>query len=365
MPASMKDIRTLLQAGIDPITNLPLKLGTGKECNTKQEMRKLFRIIDEQDAVNRYEWTNLPLNMSSQELERLLYYKGQLCFFYNKDLNEFFFMPYALNGTIDFYGRFNTIHPVPMTSGTTENDKKRYAQQLAYLSTLKLDCVYGPLVYEPTEDQLLNSTVLLFDYTRQLAQVCIPRYELQEPLLDIMSECIPYLRTYLAGGTGVKGVKVNDADEAQNVQEANRNLKDAALTGDFYVPIIAKLDLQELTESSNAKSEEYLETLQALDNLRLSLYGLENGGLFQKKAQMLDAEQAMNKTKGARAFDDGLAWRQHFCNIVNSIWGLGIWCQPKEVSVDVDLDGDGQELTNDYDNDSSGMEENYDDDSEV
>ena len=45
-----------------------------------------------------------------------------------KDLDEFYFMPYALDGTIDFYGRYNTIHPVPMTSGTDDKNGKAQAE---------------------------------------------------------------------------------------------------------------------------------------------------------------------------------------------------------------------------------------------
>ena len=105
----MPNLEALLAAGIDPKTGLPVKLASGTKCTLKNDIKKIVRIIDEQDAVNRYKWYNLPCNLSSQEVERLLYYKGQLCFFYFKELDEFYFMPYALDGTIDFYGRFNTI----------------------------------------------------------------------------------------------------------------------------------------------------------------------------------------------------------------------------------------------------------------
>ena len=77
--AKLPDLLTLLQAGINPKTGLPLALGDNK---FKKDMKALLRVIDEQDAVNRYTWYNLPCDISSEELERLLYYKGQLCFFY-------------------------------------------------------------------------------------------------------------------------------------------------------------------------------------------------------------------------------------------------------------------------------------------
>ena len=124
----LPNLEPIIAAGINPKTGLPIKFST--KCTLKEDVKKFLRLIDEQDAVNRFVWYNLPANITSQELERMLYYKGQLCFFYDKDLEEFYFMPYALDGTIDFYGRYNTVHPVPMTSGTDDKGNKAQAEYL-------------------------------------------------------------------------------------------------------------------------------------------------------------------------------------------------------------------------------------------
>ena len=58
------------QAGIDIKTGLPSRLVDG--CNQKASMKIIMRLIDEQDAVNRFKWYNLPCNISSEELESLL-----------------------------------------------------------------------------------------------------------------------------------------------------------------------------------------------------------------------------------------------------------------------------------------------------
>ena len=225
----LPEISTLLQAGIDPKTGLPLKFSSGCKALLKEDLKKFLRLVDEQDAVNRYVWYNLPANITSQELERMLYYKGQLCFFYDKNLEEFYFMPYALDGTIDFYGRYNTIHPVPMTSGTDDKGNKAQAQ---YLADLKLKCIYGIKTEVELKD-LTESTVLLHDYTKQLSQTIIQRANLQEPLLDVMAECIPFMRTSMLASTGIKGIRVNDADQQQNVYDGARSLENAALTGNI------------------------------------------------------------------------------------------------------------------------------------
>ena len=342
------------QAGIDPKTRLPLKFRSKKTL--KEDTKKFLRLIDEQDAVNRYVWYNLPCNITSQELERMLYYKGQLAFFYDKNLGEFYFMPYALDGTIDFYGRYNTIHPVPMTSGTEDKGNKAQAQ---YLANLKLKCIYS-IPLELTIDMLDNSAVLLHDYTKQLSQTIIPRCQVNEPILDTMADCVPFMHTSLLLGTGVKGVRVNDADQQENVEDANRSMEDAALTGNAFVPIVGSVEFQELTDGQLAKSEEFMLAMQSLDNLRLSGYGIDNGGLFEKKAHELQSEADINGGPVGLVLQDGLSIRQNFCNIVNNIWGTSIWCEPAENIMGADVNGDGLTYDRNEDGSHSGVENNND-----
>lgn len=349
------DVATLMKAGINPNTGLPVKLDIDETGATKSDIKKAMRIIDEQDAVNRYTWYNLPNNLSSQELERLIYYKGQLAFFYMKDLDQFFFMPYALDGTIDFYGRFNTIHPVPMTSGTTDEEKKQAKTQAEYLSKLKLKCVYGiKMPYDLKIEDLYDSAVLLYDYTKQLSETLISRQIINDPIIDIMAEILPYLRTSLLTGTGITGVRVNDADQSKSVMDGAKGMRDAAQSGKPWIPLVGNLEFQQLSGGSLIKAQDYLLALQSLDNLRLSTYGLENGGLFEKKAHMLESEQQMNSSNIGLVYQDGLAIRQNFCNIVNSIWNLGIWCMPSENETMADYNGDGL-LDNNTNSENSGI----------
>ena len=353
MGAKLPQLDVLWQAGIDPKTGLPLKFTSGAKCMLKEDIKKFLRLVDEQDAVNRYVWYNLPANITSQELERMLYYKGQLCFFWDEDLEEFYFMPYALDGTIDFYGRFNTIHPVPMTSGTEDKASKAQAQ---YLAEKKLKCVYGIKQDELTIEDYTKSTVLLHDYSKQLSQTILPRVTVNDPLLDVMAECIPFMRTNMIASTGIKGVRVPDADQAQNVVDGSRSLERAALTGNPWVPIVGNIEFQELTDVQLGKLQDYLLAMQSLDNLRLSGYGIDNGGLFEKKAHELQSEADINGGPVGLILQDGLSIRQNFCNIVNSIWGIGIWCEPAENIMGADINGDGLVYDRSEAGEHSGLE---------
>ena len=237
MGAKLPDIKTIIQAGIDPKTMMPIKLIENAESD-KNDFRRLFRIIDEQDAVNRYKWHNLPANISSEFLERMLYFKGQVCFFYFEELDEFFFLPFALDGTIDFYGRFNTIHPIPFAAGTTDDKLKDLVKkQETLLSLKKLIVIKEPKELEElTIEDFKNSAVILYDYQPQMnVNNIIPRQILNDCLLDQMSEIMPYMQTALLAGTGIKGMRVNDADAAAETERASKQIRYSALSKKLYV----------------------------------------------------------------------------------------------------------------------------------
>lgn len=343
------NVEPLLAAGIDPKTGLPVKATGSSPCNLKDNIKKLIRIQDEQDAVNRFTWYNLPDGLNSQMLERMLYYKGQLAFFYFEEVDKFYFMPYALDGGIDFYGRYTGVHPIPFSGGTTDEEKAQYDRQATILSQKKLKPIYD--VVTPAEllkeglSILDDSCVLLKDYTEQLSQTIISRQILNETIIDVEAECIPFMRTALIRATGVRGMRVGDQSEEANVAAANDSLLDAALTGKPNVPIVGTAEFQELNDGVVGKAEEFMMALQSLDNFRLSTYGLENGGLFQKRQHMLQSEQEMNAAGGGSVgliLQDGLSIRQRFCDIVNSIWGLGIWCDVSENASGADKNMDGE-----------------------
>ena len=350
MAPRLTDPRELLAAGINARTGLPIKYSTGN-C-TKDDIKKLFRIIDEQDAVNRYTWYNLPCDLSSQELERLLYYKYTLAFF--KFNEQFYFMPYTLDRTLDFYNRFNRIHPVPINAGEKGSEDKIDKKLSQLLGSIKREVVKGIVL---DDDKALanlqeNGAVILTDYINQWSiQNGLSRQSLNDPLLDMMSDIPAYLRTYLMVSSGVKGVRVGSPDEKDDVLEGANSMDAAAKTQKPFIPIMGGLDFQELGDKGvNGKAAEYFLALQSLDNLRLSTYGLDNGGLFEKKAHTNDSENAINGSTSAIALTDGLMLRQKFCNIVNSVWDCGVWVEISETAAMKDTNMDGQ-----YDSDMLGQ----------
>ena len=345
--ARITDVNTLIQAGFNPKTGLPIKADSEDKCALKDNIRKTLRVLDEQNAINRYRWYNLPSSLDGQLLERILYYRGQGMFFYMEANDTFYFLPYALNGTIDVYGRFQGVTPLPF-NGSTDNEE---GKEKPWITGLVRKPIYDVLG-DDVNNKFTEVCVLLSDYSKQISQTNISRQILQEPILDAMAEAFPLARTSLIANSGIKGVRVNDEDQKAQVETGSRSITKAALNGKPWIPIVGQIEFQELTEGSALKSEEFLLYMQALDNFRLSLYGLDNGGLFQKKAHMLEAEQDMNAGNIKLVYQDGLTIRQKFCDIVNSIWGLGIWCEASETVTGIDKNLDGEVADN---QDQSGI----------
>ena len=363
----LPQIDTLLAAGVNPKTMKPYRCFSGS--NQKAAIKKTINEIDRLQYVNRYKWFNLPCNLSSQELERMLYFKGSLVFFYIEEADEFYFMPYALDGTIDFYGRFNRVHPIPMANGTTEEELKKekeslgYKQKEALLSLIKLDIVRGVLDENVSLEDISKYGVILYDRTPQLGQNILPRWTFIADYIDLESELIPYMSTALLLETGVRGLRVPEQDSATEAFDASKQIKGAALSQNIYVPITSPTEFQDLAGGiGSGKSQDYLLATQALENLRLSTLGLENGGIFEKKAHELQAEAELNSSSVDGVLDDGLTWRQNFCNIVNSIWGTEIWCDLSQSAIAQDLDNDGLLYDNDITASNSGIDKGGNDD---
>lgn len=343
--ACLPNLPPYLAAGINPKTGLPFRAPDPIGEGFKENNKKLLRIIDEQDAVNRFEWYNLPEGLSGVLIERILYYRGQGILFYMADADRFYFLPYALNGTIDVYGRYTEVTPYPFNGTATDGKEGDKAQP--WIQGLNRKCVYDIQLDELQYEKVIESCVILNDYTPQISQTVIARSIMNDPLLDVMADCIPFLHTALLNGTGVMGMRVQGEDDYSNVAAASDSINHCARSGQKFVPIIGTIDFQQLTGGPVSKAEEFLLAMQSLDNYRLSLYGLENGGLFQKKSHILEAEQNMNAGKASLVMQDSLMQRQNFCDIVNSLFGLGIWCEISESAIGLDKDFDGEISEND------------------
>lgn len=303
------------------------------------EIKKNLRIMDEQQFIHRYKWHNLPKGLSQDLIERILYYRGTGVLFYSIEMQQFFFLPYTNTREIDCYGRFTEATPLPFTGATTAKDKDGKVKQ--FIPGLVLKQQYELCQGVEDLEDITGVCIPLFDYTKQLSQNIIPRQQLSEAILDLESDLIPYMKTALMNATGVVGVKVGSEDEQADVQLASMAVDRAAKNQLKYIPFVGNMEFQNLTSDNVARSEEFLIAMQSIDNFRKMLIGLGEGNLFQTKAHMLQSQMDMASTGVSMQYQDGLYQRQTFCNIVNSFFPIGIWCDEGEAATGFDQDMDG------------------------
>lgn len=330
--AFLPDIKTIIEAGIDPKTGFPDKIVVGG-CRFLEGMAKLLTVIDRQDAINRYKWFNLPDGLTGDLIERVLYFRGQGIFFHTKEDDKFMFLPFCLSGDIDEYGRYKKVSPV-LFNGADDGEKP-------WIQGFTRDPLYEVFTDLVTPDDIDKYCVILKDYTNGIAQTVIPRSILQKPIIDAEAELFPYMRTMLKNACGTAAFRVSNADEGVNVDQVNAAIDQAVISGQRYVAAVGNVPFQELTAGQITKASEYLLAMQSLDNFRLSCLGIENGGLFEKKAHITNAEQAVNGSNIGLVAQDGLTRRQEFCDIVNSLTGLGISCEISETIAEYDINADG------------------------
>lgn len=334
------------KAGYDPNTLIYTKGGpAGRYCGLKSDMKKTLRIQDMQDAMNTFTWENLPNGLDSKLIEWILYYRGQGVFFYLEATDKFYFLPYALgNKGIDCYGRYKSIKPIPMTGAADEGEEKK-----EFIPGLDLDVYYDIVLQQLSIEEIMNSAVIIRDYGRQMSQNIIPRQQLNDPIVDLESDMLPFARTALLNSTGVMGMRVQSEDEQSNVTAASASINRAALTGEKYVAIVGNIDFQELTGDKIGTADQFLMTMQAIDNFRLATHGLDSGGIFQKQAHMLESENQMNAGKSSYTLQDRLWERAHACDIINSIFGLDIQVRVSDMALGVDQDNNGMMVHGDPD----------------
>lgn len=322
MASSMTDYELAKAAGFSVVKNgkTVRYKATPALFEPKACIKKALRVLDEQNAVNRFRWHGLPSGLTGSLLERMIYYKGELAFFLMEDNLAFYALPFSGVEGWDVYGRPQKCLPL-IFKGPNQVQGEKGGADKPFITGFTKRILYD-FSNDPGKD-MRDCAVILKDYTPQLPDRIIPRYELMDATIDLMSECFPLARTQLIANSGVKGMRVDSQDSKEEVTQASNAIYQAALRGLAYVPILGMTDFQEFG-SSALKVEDYLLDMQALDNFRLSLHGLSSGGLFQKKSHMLQGEEEMNEQRAVSTLEDCLAQRERFCDLVNDLWGLGI-----------------------------------------
>lgn len=332
--------------------------------STKQYIYRFLQEMDKQEFIERFKWEKTPKGIDSELIERIMFYRGNGIIFYMKENKTFYFLPFALSGKIDIYGRYLGVTPLPFAGPTAIADKN--GNYKPWIDGLVKYPIYE-VPEEITDDLVLNGCIILNDRSKGLSQLVDSRFELNKPILDIESEMIPLLRTNLIATSGVKALRVPDESCKDNVKLVANEIYGNAMEGNPFTATVGTLDFQDLTSSSlGTKPEAFLMAMQSLENLRLSGMGLKSGGLFQKKAHELQSESDINDGVSSIILDNELSRRKLFCEIFNKVFADSLGLEHMTVRLNEKLNQEGlndsenlgyKEQNKEYSENNNEMEE--------
>lgn len=298
--------------------------------------------IDYQQYITRFKWNNLPDGLDSELFERIMYFSGSAMFFYIKELNRFYFLPYGMSGEgtqtgIDFYGRFNRLKPYSFNgstdgSGEKKADNKRTNQADLYLSTQIRDNIKDiPMVDNEADAKKIyeEGAVICWDMTPQLAYFVDSRNRISQSYIKYLVQVLIQTKSALINASGFN-LFSTDSETENDIMQMQIDAINADREKGKLSAVVSKL-LGEITNlqsnSPNAMSD-FWSSLVSVDNLRLKSMGIRNDGVIQKSQYQNIQEQSIDINDSMQVYWNSFMERIKFSAIVNSIWGLDIYPEP-------------------------------------
>lgn len=300
-----------------------------------------FCDIDYQQYLTRFKWNNLPEGLDSELFERIMYYSGSAMFFYIKELDRFYFLPYGMSGEetqtgIDFYGRFNRIKPYSFNgstdgSGETKANGKKSRADL-YLSTQIRDNIKDiPMVSDPEEAKRIyeNGAVICWDHTPGLAYWADSRNRTARSYIKYMVKVLIQTKSALINSSGFNLFAADGEQDSELMQMQIDAINDDRENGELAAVVSKMLgNIENLQSNAPAAMQDFWASLQSVDNLRLKSMGIRNDGMQQKSQYQNIQEQTMDINDSLQVYWNAFMERIKFSAIVNSIWGLDIYPEP-------------------------------------
>lgn len=297
--------------------------------------------LDYQQYLTRFKWNNLPEGMDSELIERVLYFCGSAMFFYIKELDRFFFLPYGMSGDgettgIDFYGRFNKLKPYSFNGSVDASGEKTEKQTKSradiYLSTQIRDNIKDiPFVESEEEAKKIfeNGAVICFDYTPGLAYWNNSRNRVSRSYVDYMIKVLIQTKSALINASGFNLFAADGQQDNELMQMQIESINEDRENGQLAA-VVSKIlgNIENLQSNAPAAMQDFWASLQSVDNLRLKSMGIRNDGLQQKSQYQNIQEQTMDISDALQVYWNSFMERVKFSAIVNSIWGLEIYPEP-------------------------------------
>ena len=306
-----------------------------------EKMANAISNLDYQQYLTRFKWNNLPEGMDSELFERVMFFSGSAMFFYIKELDKFYFLPYGMSGEkepvgIDFYGRFNKIKPYSFNGATDSRgeknaDGKKSTADL-YLSTQVRDNIKDvPFVRTEEEARKIyeNGAGICWDYTPGYVYYNNSRNRVSRSFIKFIKKALIQVQSAMTNASGFNmfaadGESNNDIMQMQ-IDQINQDREHGKLAA-VVSNVLGKIE--NLQSNAPAAMADFWSCLQSIDNLRLKTMGIRNDGVQQKSQYQNIQEQTVDINDSLQVYWNSFMERIKFSAIVNSIWDLDIYPEP-------------------------------------
>lgn len=328
-----------------------------------ENIGKSLANVDYQQYITRFKWNNLPEGLDSELFEKIMYFSGSAMFFYIKELDRFYFLPYGMAGEkeqtgIDFYGRFNKLKPYSFNgstdgSGEEKATGKKVSAADIYLSTQVRNNIKDiPFVKDEKEAKEIyeNGAVICWDYTPGLNYWNVSRNRVSQAYINYLVKVLIQTKSALINASGFN-LFATDSESANDLMQMQIDDISEAREEGQLAAVVSKLlgKIENLQSNAPAAMADFWSSLQSVDNLRLKTMGIRNDGVQQKSQYQNIQEQSVDINDSLQVYWNSFMERIKFSAIVNSIWGLEIYPEPLLLPQQGQPQGEGQEAIDEGD----------------
>ena len=323
-----------------------------RQSNDKSLIRSALDHKHMVETIERFEWLNLPDEIPSDLIERILFFRFKGCMFYEKTIERYFFLPFALKGedrmTIDSYGRYLSVTPILFTGQWQSAGDGEKSKDMDFITDKAFAVVYdlpqdsevitADFVDEKNDEADIEKistgiegkelkAVVLNDSSLQISQDFTPQSQLSGPFNEQLTDIIVLVNLDLINSAKVFYIIAKDEAMKEAIEAEFSDLDESILSGQRHFVATSMLEFKELSGQSAKDSARYFQSYQSIDNLRKDLIGIDNGGTFLKQEHATEMETQTNSNSsvsGSAVLKNALRQRKDFCAIVNKVWGLNI-----------------------------------------
>lgn len=298
-----KKFNTFLQLLINAGFNIPMEFSP-----EKLDYQQLIFNMDFEQATGRYVWENLPEGIESHLIETMLYFRGSLAGVFNG--GKLIVLPYANQGTINQYGLPTKVKLLTF-NGTSADENEPYGAGKEYKVSSNANI----------EE---SGAVLLYDrFPVSRSGLVAPRFITNSGIIELEAEIISRIKSNIKNSDKKVVFYADDDNQKQAFQKA---INEAYEADSPFVVVVkgsnkwGKDNTDYMHGDVGLKAQELFESWQSVNNIRVMSEGILNGGAFEKKERVVNAEVGDENAQSSLILDSGLTVRKLWIEQMKLAW---------------------------------------------